>query len=780
MASGGAALQEYLVSVGVKADWSNINKVMSFLNSGTMKTAAFGTALVAAGKAMYNFIKTNVQAEQSFASLARTQNKSLETVRAEQNALKAMGKTMSEVSKDPALKTIYNDIVKVNKSLALPDMKGAMAMISQLQGAFYQLKSVISYATQWINYHILANLQEPIQRITDYLKKISDFIRKDINGFSSKIASYMTAFSKGLLGIVELGVKIVEWIEKLPSGIKAAGTAIVGVFALLKSGPLGQLLAVITAVGGLIDDYENFQWNKNAPEGEKVDVAFGGIWELLDSDDPDKLSKIVDKIGTAIGDGITQMTVDFTSWVENNQEGIVSAAKKAIGYVTDAIQGTVNFVQWLAEAFSGVAEDSEFLSALSGLMEAIKEALAPLGDYLATLFRNAWSSLYEGLSPEVKSLLAKLGYSEDDYYRTQQSGVDAETGQVLSYKEMKLRGMTTEEINAAQARGENDPSRQAHDYLLQNGKNAGITLDENGKITYAQGATWDPNSQIGMATTWSNFGGQLYNNPAYAMEYAKAMVEFGNTINNTGLLNLGGVANNFDNLFSEDGAGKTLIKRNNAIANRQNTNAQTLEDLLNTRKNNLNTSDFQQSVQDALSGTSELTWETGEPTVPSDAGSTVIKEVQKQVDSSGKKVEVSVGAKHGGATGATFGNAWGGRYNHPITTEVAEDGGTEYIIPLNKPARAFSLIKQMFSEMGGVATNQLMKDLGLGVEGTVGSSAASISAMAGGSNISNSYNISAPVTIQVTASGSDAKAIGTAAYSAAERQLIRSLKGVLA
>lgn len=86
----------------------------------------------------------------------------------------------------------------------------------------------------------------------------------------------------------------------------------------------------------------------------------------------------------------------------------------------------------------------------------------------------------------------------------------------------------------------------------------------------------------------------------------------------------------------------------------------------------------------------------------------------------------------------------------------------------------------MLGEMGSAATSQLMQDLGLGVAGTVGSSAASISAMSGGASIANSYNISAPVTIQVTANGADAKAIGTAAYSAAERQLIRSLKGVLA
>lgn len=769
MASGGGMLlQELVISLGVKADWSDMNKVLSYLNSSTVKTAALGKGLVNAGKAMYNFIKTNVQAEQSFASLARTQNKSLETVRAEQNALKAMGKTMSEVSKDPALKTIYNDIVKVNKSLALPDMKGAMAMISQLQGAFYQLKSVISYATQWINYHILANLQEPIQRITDYLKKISDFIRNDINGFSSKIASYMTAFSKGLLGIVELGVKIVEWVEKLPSGIKAAGTAIVGVFALLKSGPLGQLLAVITAVGGLIDDYENYQWNKNAPEGEKVDVAFGGIWELLDSDDPDKLSKIVDKIGTALGDGIKGMSLDLTTWVEENKDTIIQAGTKAAEFLGEAMKTAIDIGALLISVLVDLVTNESFLDACDNLamaiVDAIKNAFSGLTDGLFMPFMNWWSDWINSWPDWLKNFLG-LGTDEMMEFVKQdmeENGYlyDPKTGKKLTNEEA-LQLYMTDSSAYEEAR---DPERTKVDK-----KRSELGTAEF--FEYGEGMSPGADSTKMYQQLMQHF------NEATTMD---EMMYWYNAINeskdkwNSGRKS--GLLGKFQ--LGSDTEADTIAMMQEYLNNPLYNSG--VQSLVTERNANVNTSDFQQSVQDALSGTSELTWETGEPTVPSDAGTTVIKEVQKQVDSSGKKVEVSVGAKHGGATGATFGNAWGGRYNHPITTEVAEDGGTEYIIPLNKPARAFSLIKQMFSEMGGVATNQLMKDLGLGVEGTVGSSAASISAMAGGSNISNSYNISAPVTIQVTASGSDAKAIGTAAYSAAERQLIRSLKGVLA
>ena len=769
MASGGGMLlQELVISLGVKADWSDMNKVLSYLNSSTVKTAALGKGLVNAGKAMYNFIKTNVQAEQSFASLARTQNKSLETVRAEQNALKAMGKTMSEVSKDPALKTIYNDIVKVNKSLALPDMKGAMAMISQLQGAFYQLKSVISYATQWINYHILANLQEPIQRITDYLKKISDFIRNDINGFSSKIASYMTAFSKGLLGIVELGVKIVEWVEKLPSGIKAASTAIVGVFALLKSGPLGQLLAVITAVGGLIDDYENYQWNKNAPEGEKVDVAFGGIWEVLDADDKSisekateigsllvgKISESVEGNGVVLGAlGGTLISSVFGSDALSKIVLFLASAF-AIALVDPSVQSAVlEFAKYLwqcvidampewARNFFGL-EDTTHKEARESIDEPLR---FDEGGYAVT----EWE--YQNSNPERKARIDNYTPTESDLefqaaYRRLTGASGAELYQAPGDLYPTLAAPSGTKFNAS-----NTPAMQQWSELFQQ---AMLNKDPQMIDTLNQvGKTWQTNvTQEGV----TKIGQEMYNDI-----FSHQLSEI-STLSKAGLPYLG---SDYDLMKSG------IFDPTNKYT--RQTNEWNLQALVKNRNNNLNTSGFQQSLSDALSGTVPL--ETGKITVPSDAGSTIIKDVQSQIDSGSKKVKVSVEGKND----ITTKNAWGGRYNHPITTEVAEDGGTEYIIPLNKPARAFSLIKQMFSEMGGVATNQLMKDLGLGVEGTVGSSAASISAMAGGSNISNSYNISAPVTIQVTASGSDAKAIGTAAYSAAERQLIRSLKGVLA
>lgn len=752
---GAATLQEYLISLGVQMDTGSMTKLMGFLSSGKLKAAAMGAAFTAAGKAIYGFLKSSYAAEQEMQKLARTQHKSIETIRAQQNALKAMGKTMQEVSKDPALKAMYNDLVKANKAMALPDMRGGISLLRQLQASFYELRSAVRYSMQWINYHMLANLKEPIQRITAFFKQVAEFIRKDINGLTAKLASYLTAFTKGLLGIVEMSVKIADWVHKLPDGIKSAGLAISAVFALLKSGPLGQIMAVITAVGGLIDDYENWQWNKANPDAEQVAVAFPSIWELLDSDDPEKGSKIANKISEKLTDGFNNFAVDLNQWVTDHENDITTAATTAMGFVSNVITGTSGILKSISAALRGAPDDPEFNTAVGEMINTLEDAFIALGEFISATFSAAWAGIYENLPQGMKDVLSHFGYTENEFYRTQSSGLN-ENGEIVTYKKMRESGWTDAQISEARNRARGNASVEAYDYLLSHGGWAGITFDENGQMTYGKNANWTSADETAMSAAWSGFGGKLWSNPSTAKQYAQAIVDWGN-----------------ENALG--GGNQKALQMNNAIASF------------------FGDKDVTPTATDKLNATLSKIGKIEIPTtLPTDAGAKMLNDLQQKLDAAGSvKVDVEFQSSDDTSlsplgngritlnTGAKK-NAWGGRYDRPITTEVAEDGGTEYIIPLSKPARAFALIKQMLGEMGSAATQRLMTDMGLGMAGTNGANAATISSAASGATINNNYNISAPVTIQVTASGADAKEIGTTAYNAAERQLIRSLKGVLA
>nr|DAF74162.1 MAG TPA: hypothetical protein [Caudoviricetes sp.] len=737
---GAATLQEYLISLGVQMDTGAMSQLMSFLSSGKVKAAAMGAAFTAAGKAIYRFLKSSYDAEQEMQKLARTQHKSVETIRAQQNALKAMGKTMQEVSKDPALKAMYNDLVKANKAMALPDMRGGISLLRQLQASFYELRAAVRYSMQWINYHMLANLKEPIQRITAFFKQVAEFIRKDINGLTAKLASYLTAFTKGLLGIVEMSVKIADWVHKLPDGIKSAGLAVTAVFALLKSGPLGQIMAVITAVGGLIDDYENWKWNKANPDAEQVAVAFPSIWDLLDSDDPEKMSKISGMVFDAITGGADDFAADLPKWVEDNRDKIIEAGKNAGNILASAIDLAANIISGVIGAAVTLASDPAFL-----------EACANLGvSALQAMLRGVVKIGGSALDPIMKLILGENSDEYADYKRSTtalingivnpdspeaQPGVD-ENGHIFQGTALTALGYSDEEVAAMQARYQSSAKYRA--YTGGNAKSSGL---DAGVRRYS----------LNGAPAWSGEARDF--NQLYAMLDAAETEQEAEYLLNT--------IQQYAEMYN---AGKTGLLGLGA-----NANTDSLATLFASATANITNGTFP--------GVEIPT------TVPDDAGADILNTLQTQVNHAGMlDIGISFTDKSGAQVPVlgTKKNAWGGRYDRPITTEVAEDGGTEYIIPLSKPARAFSLIKQMLGEMGNAATQRLMTDMGLGMAGTNGASAATISAAASGATINNTYNISAPVTIQVTASGADAKEIGTTAYNAAQRQLIRSLKGVLA
>ena len=89
-----------------------------------------------------------------------------------------------------------------------------------------------------------------------------------------------------------------------------------------------------------------------------------------------------------------------------------------------------------------------------------------------------------------------------------------------------------------------------------------------------------------------------------------------------------------------------------------------------------------------------------------------------------------------------------------------------------------NLINQMFSEMGLGALNKASNDFGIGGSASFGTLGGSLDSLVNG--ISGNTNISAPINIYVTATGADGKEIGAAAYDAAERHLMKTLRGVVA
>ena len=151
------------------------------------------------------------------------------------------------------------------------------------------------------------------------------------------------------------------------------------------------------------------------------------------------------------------------------------------------------------------------------------------------------------------------------------------------------------------------------------------------------------------------------------------------------------------------------------------------------------------------------------------------------------RFRAETGGEESKSTGTTLKMSTGGRFSSPTDVQVAEDGDAEYIIPVKKEEKALPLLRQLLSELSPAARESITNSE-LGIQdlklmpaesreraGTILSG--SLAAGEVGTTIYQTHqNVSAPVSIQVHASGTDPEQVGQSLYSMTERYLQRTLE----
>ena len=152
------------------------------------------------------------------------------------------------------------------------------------------------------------------------------------------------------------------------------------------------------------------------------------------------------------------------------------------------------------------------------------------------------------------------------------------------------------------------------------------------------------------------------------------------------------------------------------------------------------------------------------------------------------QVKVSGGL---GLSGGAFGGfsfaakaATGGRFDAPTTTEIAEDGDPEYVIPVKKESIAVPLLRQLFGELSESARETLREGFGKqdradAISGLPEMFSAAPAAGAPVVNQTSNASVQAPVSINVTAAGSDPEAVGRSIYDVAEQYWLRTIEGAV-
>lgn len=151
------------------------------------------------------------------------------------------------------------------------------------------------------------------------------------------------------------------------------------------------------------------------------------------------------------------------------------------------------------------------------------------------------------------------------------------------------------------------------------------------------------------------------------------------------------------------------------------------------------------------------------------------------------RFRADLGGEESKSAGTTLKMSTGGRFSSPTDVQVAEDGDAEYIIPVKKEEKALPLLHQLLSELSPAARESITNS-GSGIQdiklmpaesreraGTILSG--SLAAGEVGTTIYQTHqNVSAPVSIQVHASGTDPEQVGQSLYSMTERYLQRTLE----
>ena len=151
------------------------------------------------------------------------------------------------------------------------------------------------------------------------------------------------------------------------------------------------------------------------------------------------------------------------------------------------------------------------------------------------------------------------------------------------------------------------------------------------------------------------------------------------------------------------------------------------------------------------------------------------------------RFRAETGGEESKSAGTTLKMSTGGRFSSPTDVQVAEDGDAEYIIPVKKEEKALPLLRQLLSELSPAARESITNS-GSGIQdmklmpaesreraGTILSG--SLAAGEVGTTIYQTHqNVSAPVSIQVHASGTDPEQVGQSLYSMTERYLQRTLE----
>ncbi|WP_295240877.1 phage tail tip lysozyme [Veillonella sp.] len=382
-------IESYLIALGVdidKSDFAEADKAINGLSAKiTSNAAQWGKAsgiVIGAISGIVGSITGMVASasKQDLAMQKYATSMMISTGQATKmkEALDALGESAADVQTNMELRSRYNALLQDAQSITPDgDYSSVMKQVRDVMFEFTRLKQEASYAIKWISYYLVKDFIGPLEKAGFSLRSMNEYIKNNMPRITRNIADglgYLINIGLNFMRALKtLGMGLLNIWNRLPHSIKVTAVAMGAFFALLRASPVGRLVAVISMLLLLLDDFYAYMDGKES--------ELGPYWQKL---------------------------IDFWNSISDD----VNAA-------TDAI---FNFLNAVSES----KELAEFTDALGDLFGAVWDLIIAIGTLVADTFRELWNALQEvGLVDDFSESMKALVHHFTDFIKLVSEGIKA-------------------------------------------------------------------------------------------------------------------------------------------------------------------------------------------------------------------------------------------------------------------------------------------------------------------------------------------------------------------
>ena len=383
----GQVIQEYLVALGARVDKPGFqeadrtiqsldrtvatvtgNMASNFRTAGTI----IATSMAGVTASIYGVMRSAANTDLEMTKLARTMMMGKDQVYAMKKASDALGESINDIMLTPELLERFKQLNQEGRQMKVGgDFEATMRGFRDLMFEFTRLKQEVSYAMTWVGYYLMKYLNKPLTEAREKFKAFNDSFIRNMSVWTQKAA-------KALVYIINIGRHMVEFLWNagkgvaglfmaFPRGVRVAIGALALLFAVIKASPLGRMIALVSTLMILIDDYYGYMEGKQA--------AFGKYWN--------KLNAVIEKakdIWEEFEPVAESLWNTIAEYAEKAKEGILGLAEGAGDLVerignSEELRTFLSVVKEIAEGIGNLAwATGKFLvDSITGMYEALQE-----------------------------------------------------------------------------------------------------------------------------------------------------------------------------------------------------------------------------------------------------------------------------------------------------------------------------------------------------------------------------------------------------------------------